>query len=510
MVRKQSSRGPFAATLFTSGAPPTLSPIRGTLTAPRAAEDGRLGEPTCSRRPADCTTCLHQHLPRTMTLPLVGTMRHLPRNHPQPCYLSAVRVFSWQTQPGRPTMMPGKSSLTGTCTGHRSTTGKPTLGSRSGLAFAATQRSTPLTLCFRHFRQTRTHVPDPWPSPPRVGFARGQPPKVLPCPGERIPVPAPPAAAVAAPRAPPAEAQGPPSSLAAVGPTHSWLFVPLLHAAVGRLTADAGQHWASHTSLGTVWRRSLGALQAADPVPPLSVVHVLHVLQQLASQEGRPVPVREAQLLLSLTSAASVLPAPTLVHLPWAWGQVVQPDGYIPATAQKALLHVSLGESAAAALVQAAARAPSGDPVAPAGIGHADGPDDGRDPSFSSSSSSSGTRNSSSTTTSCSNPPFPVPDAAPTLRDSPHFVSSSPSHSPRGVQHSVGIAAPTGQSGHSRAASPVSPPTAPPPPSTDNSPPSADLLRSAFASSLGQSRPFCGHGPCGATLRLVADASPFL
>ena len=103
--------------------------------------------------------------------------------------------------------------------------------------------------------------------------------------------------------------------------------------------------------------RSLQALRSAGPVPPHSLTHVMHVLQQVASGEGRPVPVQEAQLLLSLAAAANALPASTMVHLPWAWGQVVLPDGYIPATAQEASLHAYLGEPAAAQLVHQVALA---------------------------------------------------------------------------------------------------------------------------------------------------------
>ena len=51
----------------------------------------------------------------------------------------------------------------------------------------------------------------------------------------------------------------------------------------------------------------------------------------------------------------NALPNNTLVHLPW--GEFVLPDGYIPATAQETLLHVYLGESAAAHLVQQVANA---------------------------------------------------------------------------------------------------------------------------------------------------------
>ena len=111
--------------------------------------------------------------------------------------------------------------------------------------------------------------------------ARGSPPQILPCMPARIldpqPVDAPPDQA-SSDR--PWYTRGPPS---AGSPAHSWIFVPLLHAAVGRLHPQCEQQWASHASLGDIWTRSLQALRLAGPVPPHSLIHALHVLQQLAS-----------------------------------------------------------------------------------------------------------------------------------------------------------------------------------------------------------------------------------
>ncbi|CAE7722283.1 unnamed protein product [Symbiodinium sp. CCMP2456] len=158
----------------------------------------------------------------------------------------------------------------------------------------------------------------------------------------------------AAPAAPagttplPAEAawynQRPPTALA-VGQTHSWLFVPPLHAAVGRLHSDALDAWQAHPDFAPIWQRS--------PVEPAALVHALHTLQQLATEEGRALPVVEAQILLALAAESNALPQNTLVHLPWAWQLAALPDGYIPATVQEALLHVFMGEREASELLRA-------------------------------------------------------------------------------------------------------------------------------------------------------------
>ena len=95
---------------------------------------------------------------------------------------------------------------------------------------------------------------------------------------------------------------------------------------------------------GALWAHAVGRLRSAGAVPPQSLLRAVHVLQQLSSEEGRPVPLQEAQLLLTLSGASSSLPQNAYVRLVWVWHQVVQPDGYVPATLQEAILHVFLGE----------------------------------------------------------------------------------------------------------------------------------------------------------------------
>ena len=138
----------------------------------------------------------------------------------------------------------------------------------------------------------------------------------------------------------------------ASGRTHSWLFVPLLHAAVGRLHSDALDAWHAHAYYAPLWQRALDVLRQASPVQPAALVHALHTLQHLASEEGRAFPLPEAQLLLTIAAESNALPNNTLVHLVWAWQIVTMPDGYIPATAQEALLHVFMGERAVSELLQ--------------------------------------------------------------------------------------------------------------------------------------------------------------
>ena len=203
---------------------------------------------------------------------------------------------------------------------------------------------------------------------------RGSPPEVLPCPGQRIPTAEVPDAAAhnpsPAPPAPPTQAgataapaaaawcnQGPPDA-PPHGRTHSWLFVTLLHAAVGRLHPAALAAWEAHALYAPLWQRGLTTLRHAAPVEPAALVHALHTLQQLATEEGRALPVPEAQLLLTLAAEANTLPVNTLVHLLWVWQLVTMPDGYIPATVQEALLHVFMGERAASALLRDVAALP--------------------------------------------------------------------------------------------------------------------------------------------------------
>ena len=89
-------------------------------------------------------------------------------------------------------------------------------------------------------------------------------------------------------------------------------------------------------------------LRQAQPVPWQQLHHTLVVLQDVAAATGGRLSPAEARLPATLAQAAARLPPATLIHLPWALNQMTEASGYIPATAQEALLQIYLGERLAA------------------------------------------------------------------------------------------------------------------------------------------------------------------
>ena len=119
------------------------------------------------------------------------------------------------------------------------------------------------------------------------------------------------------------------------------MFVPLLHAAVGRLHPDAR----------TPTTPQYGSVPSTPW--PAAPVHALHTLQQLATEEGPALPVVEARMLLALAAKSNARPHNAL------------PDGYIPATVQEALLHVFMGEREASSLLRVVVALTQPGPPAP-------------------------------------------------------------------------------------------------------------------------------------------------
>ena len=350
--------------------------MSGSCAVLHAGRHGRPQPPRPSRALAAHTVSPLRNRPQITTLPRASTTKPLhPDPQPTSCR-SVARGSFWRTRRMLPRMLLGKSYLTGTCTGRPSTHGKLAAGRPSGFACAAIPASMNTTRCCKACRPTcPTH------GPRRLAIdlrefsrgwvcCRGSPPEVLPCPGQRLPLPDTPHATPADPPAPAGSSAGPTDAAAASAPndaawyhqgpprglnngrTHSWLFVPSLHAAVGRLHPAAVAAWQAHAVYAPLWQRALDALRQAPPVQPAALVHALHTLQQLATEEGRALPVPEAQLLLTVAAETNALPSNSLVHLLWAWHLVTPPDGYIPATVQEALLHVFMGEQAASALLR--------------------------------------------------------------------------------------------------------------------------------------------------------------
>ncbi|CAE7215607.1 unnamed protein product, partial [Symbiodinium sp. CCMP2456] len=106
-------------------------------------------------------------------------------------------------------------------------------------------------------------------------------------------------------------------------PTHSWIFVPLLHAAVGRLHPDALQAWESSPRYGALWSRVLANLRLAGSVPPASIVHALHVSSFPPMKVGHPARRTSAPPslchLLALSHIQSLAAAATSVESERAW-----------------------------------------------------------------------------------------------------------------------------------------------------------------------------------------------
>ena len=105
-----------------------------------------------------------------------------------------------------------------------------------------------------------------------------------------------------------------------------------------------------------------------SPIPWQRIVHILTTLQHIATTNHQQLPPIEASLPERLTRAGSREPSATLVHLSWVLDQVIQPDGYIPATAQETLLQAYLGERGASATATLAQPSPATTPSIPSAM----------------------------------------------------------------------------------------------------------------------------------------------
>ena len=89
-------------------------------------------------------------------------------------------------------------------------------------------------------------------------------------------------------------------------------------------------------------------MREAPPVPWQQLHNTLSVLQQVHVQNGGQLSTIEADLPHALATAATPLPPATQIHFPWALNRMTDTSGYVPATAQEALLNTYLGERLAA------------------------------------------------------------------------------------------------------------------------------------------------------------------
>ena len=133
--------------------------------------------------------------------------------------------------------------------------------------------------------------------------------------------------------------QGPPER-DVQSPTNSWLYVPLLHGALGALSDRAIAMWRAEARAAPHWEEARRALAVSAPVPAAALTEAL-----IAAASHRS----EGLHQLALAEAA-VLPPSTLVHLGWVVRHIARPHGYISAAGQEVCLMLYGGSELASRL----------------------------------------------------------------------------------------------------------------------------------------------------------------
>ena len=145
------------------------------------------------------------------------------------------------------------------------------------------------------------------------------------------------------PRAAPWLTVGPPQ--VAPGPRHSWLYIPLLRAAAGRLSDAAASAWRELPRFGDRWATLVDCLRNSAPASPHTLARLIRAIAELDAQEAA------AGSTAADDAAAASLGSLPEAPLPLSAALLLcaQPDGYIPAASQAALLETYGGIPCAAA-----------------------------------------------------------------------------------------------------------------------------------------------------------------
>ena len=149
------------------------------------------------------------------------------------------------------------------------------------------------------------------------------------------------------------------------GERQSWLYVPLLHAGAAGLGAEADRAWREHPQAGPRWEELVAALRGSRPIAPSALARLYRAIAELEAGDAQASVSPRDQACLA---AVTLLPdAP--ISLPEAAITCADPDGYISAAAQSALLEGFGGVAVAAAANSLAADMRSafelGPPVCP-------------------------------------------------------------------------------------------------------------------------------------------------
>ncbi|CAE7572732.1 unnamed protein product, partial [Symbiodinium pilosum] len=136
----------------------------------------------------------------------------------------------------------------------------------------------------------------------------------------------------------------PPHALPA-GERQSWLYVPLLHAGAAGVGAEADRAWREHPQAGPRWEELVAALRGSRPIAPSALARLYRAIAELEAGDAQACVSPRDQACLA---AVTLLPdAP--ISLPEAVITCADPDGYLSAAAQSALLEGFGGVAVAAA-----------------------------------------------------------------------------------------------------------------------------------------------------------------
>ena len=165
------------------------------------------------------------------------------------------------------------------------------------------------------FQDSEAEAPDGAPAVEASAPPAASAPANRPAPPQAMPAPA-----------LPWQVQGPPD-MAVLAGANSWLYVPLLHAACGDLSAHAESAW---SSAAPWWSEVRTHLASAPPVPASALLAAFAASSAAGS----------AAAAASLRAALAHAPPASLVHLSLAVRSVSDATGYIAATAQEVLLQI--------------------------------------------------------------------------------------------------------------------------------------------------------------------------
>ena len=109
--------------------------------------------------------------------------------------------------------------------------------------------------------------------------------------------------------------------------------------------------WERHPTAGAEWRRMVDLLTQQQSIPAGALCAMMRGLLDVLHQEGGGLNhAANSNALATLTRATMELPPPPRATLTWAVRTLTEPDGYLQAIAQEAIIWGFAGDAGAVAV----------------------------------------------------------------------------------------------------------------------------------------------------------------